>query len=240
MAKKNAKATVDSDDSEKIEVKGAPKVNDIAKPGESPPSPTSRPIITNRTGMIKQDPMVSGKPDEEESKADQLEDKDSEDIEKKTELNIKPVDSGEDTEQTGEEKPEKPEEQEAQKEEPVNEEEKASEEKADEPAEDSAEETDSSTSDSAAIDSLATNAEAKKAASKVAEEEQKKADKIQGLIDSKKYYVPIVEGGHKASSQRFATWLLIILLVFAILVYLAIDAGYLDVGISLPFDLIKN
>lgn len=240
MAKKSAKPADDGDGAEKIEVKGVPKVNDVAKPGETPSSPTSRPIITNRSGMIKQDPMVSGKPDDEENKDDQLEDKDSGKITKKAELNIKPAESAEDAEQVEEEKPEPAEKQDTPPEETNSEEEKSAEEKTETSAGQSDDGAEPSTSESAAIDSLATNAEAKKASSKTAEEEQKKAEKIQELVNSKKYYVPIVEGGHKASSQRFATWLLLFLLVVAIGVYLAIDAGYIDIGISLPFDLIKN
>lgn len=239
MAKKNTKPTDSPDGSEKIEVKGAPKVNDVAKPGETPPSQTSRPIITNHSGMIKQDPMMAGKSDSDknEDKAEQTEDIDPEKLVKKNELNVKPVDSEDEIRQDAEEdkedkaaaKPTEAEEKEAEN--PQAGDEKSTEDK---PAEADPDDT----SDSAAIDSIATNAEKNAAAKK--SEEEKSAEKVQELIASKKYYVPIVEGGHKASSQRLFTWLLLFLLLVSVGVYLAIDAGYIDVGISLPLDLIKN
>ncbi len=238
MAKKSV-STGNSDDSEKIEVKTL-KVNDISKPGETPSLPTSRPIITSRTGMIKQDPMVSGKPNNKGDENDEVEqpEEDSEKLAKKSSIKLKPIDEPEDKPEDNEDKPEEP------KPEEQDEPEESKPGERDEPPKQNEEETpeedDTSTSDSAAIDSLATNAETKKPSSKEAEEEQKKAEKIQELIASKKYYAPIREGGHKASSQRVMSWIFLILLLLAVGLYLAIDAGYLDVGISLPFDLIKN
>lgn len=230
MAKKNIDEPADGNDAEPIEVKSAPKVNDIAKPGETPSTPTSRPIITKHSMIIKQDPMVSGKPEEEK-----IEDEEKDQVVKKSEIKIEPIVSTEPKEEKKEEAKsdeEKPEEAET-------EEQKPEEESPPETDADSAEAENEDTSDSAAIDSLATSAEARKT-SKDAEEEEKRKQKIKELVDTKKYFVPVVEGGHKASSQRFATWLLLILLVGAIVVYLLIDAGYIDVGISLPVDLIKN
>ena len=73
--------------SEKVEVKSAPRVNDVAKPGSTAASPTSRPIITNHSNMIKQDPMVSGA----SSDKDLAEDKEQKEV-KKSEIKIEPID----------------------------------------------------------------------------------------------------------------------------------------------------
>lgn len=236
MPKKSTKDNDKPDAAEPADIKGAPQVNDIAKPGETPSPATSRPIITNRSGIIKQDPMVAAKP--QEDKDDQPEEKDSEDITKKSEIKIEPMTpAAEDVEATEqEEKPEKL------KDETATEQTAAAEEKTEleDETKEKPDENTGDTSDTAEIDSLATSAEAKKNSAKEAEDEQKKNDKIQELVESRRYFAPIVEGGHKASSQRFASWLLLFLLLATIAVYLAIDAGYLDVGISLPVDLIKN
>ncbi len=217
MPKKKNNDTTDGLEPEAEEVKTAPKIKDVANPGETPPSATARPIITGHGSILKQDPMMADKSEPDEKITT-----------KKAELTIKPEtesepESTETSEESpkGENKDEPPEANEAEKGETKNDE-------------------DSTGSDSAAIDSLATSAGNKKQDAKQAEEERKKTEKINELIASKRYSIPITEGGHKASSQRFMSWLLLILLASAVGVYLAIDAGYLDIGIALPFDLIKN
>lgn len=235
MAKKDTKDNDKPETTKSIDIKGAPQVNDVAKPGETPPPDTSRPIITNRIGIITQDPMVAAKPSED--KDEKPAENNSETISKKSEVKLEPVIPQEEDKPNANEEEKKPEESDDKAvSEPVEEERPN-------PEEDTKENPDEDTSDtseSAAIDSVATSAEARKNAAKESEDEQKKSEKIQELVTSKQYFVPIVEGGHKASSQRFASWLLLLLLLIAIGVYLAIDAGYLDVGVSLPFDFIKN
>jgi hypothetical protein len=230
MPKKKSK---DSEDQ-----KTAPQVNDIAKPGETPSSPTSRPIITGHGPILQQDPMVAGKADDEK-----VETKDESGINPvSTEITIQP-DAKPDEKPEQEDKAEEPE---TPVETPAKEPEtEASSQQHDEATENQKDESvkdeeQAPNSDSAAIDSVASSAEAKKLDAKKAEEEQKKTEQIQQLKNDKKYYVPIVEGGHRASSQRLVSWLFLILLLAAVLIYLLIDSGHLDVGVSLPFDLIKN
>lgn len=235
MAKKKTDEPIDSSKPE--ELKSAPKVNDISRPGETPAPATSRPVITGHGPMLKQDPMVSGKEEEtdinedkprivsarQELKLTPDSDRDESETTEKTEKEDKPAEPLENNENDVKDSEEKP----AESEETEKEDDKTPEE-------------DASNSDSAAIDSVASSAEAKKADAKQAEQEQKRKEKIDQLVEDKKYYLPIVEGGHKASSQRLASWILLILLLAVVLVYLLIDAGYIKIGVSLPFDLIKN
>lgn len=76
--------------------------------------------------------------------------------------------------------------------------------------------------------------EVKKAAS---EEEAKKQAAIQELIDSKKFFIPV----HQTVSKNTA-WVWIVLWIAVVIAgaVLAVDAGYIDIGVGLPFDLIKN
>lgn len=204
-------------------------MSDIAKPGETAATPTSRPIITNHTSIIKQDPMVAAK--KEESAGDTDEETPGK-ISRKPELKLNPS-----NEEAGSNIPDgvKPEDKDKSN---------GPEDNVDEPPDKESDKPEKeggdSVSETAAIDSLASSAENKKATSKENEEEQKKNEKIQELIASKKYAIPIIEGGHKATSQRFMSWLLLVLLVASAGIYLAIDTGYLDAGIALPYDLIKN
>jgi hypothetical protein len=234
------KKTEKNDESKKSDdSKSTPQVNDVAKPGLTAATPTSRPIITSHGGMIKQDPMVSGGSDDKS-----VEEKSESRISMKPELKIKPVsgDTPEDDDKDEEksvpkqdnetDKPE-PEESKAETTDEAKAEVKTEEEK---PAEDKADTGD----ESAAIESLASSATSGKQTAQETEEEKKRTEKITELAESKKYYVSIVEGGHKASYERLLVWLILFLLLAGAGVYLAIDAGYLDVGVNLPYDFISN
>lgn len=97
----------------------------------------------------------------------------------------------------------------------------------------------SESSGAAEVDALAGAAEAKKLAAKEAEEQAKRDAALQELIDSKKYFV---KTSHGAKSGGSSGWLLTgVILVLALVVggYLLIDSGVINVGIKLPFDLIK-
>lgn len=230
------KKTEKNDESKKSDdSKSTPQVNDVAKPGLTAATPTSRPIITPHGGMIKQDPMVSGGSDDKV-----VEEKSESRISMKPELKIKPVsgDTPEDDDKE-EDKAEPKQDKEADK--PEQEDSKADtkdETEEDKPAGDK---TDDSTGDeSAAIDSLASSAGSGKQTAQETEQEKKRGEKITELAESKKYYVSIVEGGHKASYERLLVWLILFLLLVGAGIYLAIDAGYLNIGINLPYDFISN
>ncbi len=58
------------------------------------------------------------------------------------------------------------------------------------------------------------------------------------VFDTKQYHLPINEA-HAGGSHK-VLWVFLFLLIAAAGVLAAIDAGYLDFGFELPFDLIKN
>lgn len=96
-----------------------------------------------------------------------------------------------------------------------------------------------SESDTAEVDVLAQAAKDKNAEKQVNQEDAAKNAIIDKLVAEKKYFVPIGETKRKRSS-RAATVVFLLLLIIAIGVYLAIDAGYLDVDLDMPYDLIKT
>jgi hypothetical protein len=98
-------------------------------------------------------------------------------------------------------------------------------------------------SDAAGVDALVDSVETKKEAARKADEQAQKAAALDELIASKKYFVPIgVEnpGQHAKKQGHGFTVFLLFLLVAVVGGYLAIDAELLDVGIALPYDLIKT
>lgn len=236
------KKKVSTDSAPEVKVTKQLKVNDIAKPGETAAHPTARPVITGHGSMIKQDPMVAA------SDTGDNDDK-SEKITVKTENKIKPITINDDSIAESD-STELPAEQPAVESDVTDEEttETTAESESPElksstdekPVGDEEESTQPTSSDAAAIDSLATSAETKKLTQQASEQENQHQAKIAELIDSKQYNVNIVEGGHKAVGQKIATWTFLILLLAAVGAYLAADAGYIDVGIDLPYDLIKD
>ena len=204
--------------------KSSGKVNDVSKPGETPASSNARPTITGHSPAIKNDPMVSfSARDESEEEIMQSDEKESYLTKSKAKINpiskdVKPDDNKEDDDSDKEEST------------------KAEDKKTDE----SDKKPTSAGSESAVIDAIAQTADAKKVESKQEEEDKKHQEYIDGLIKDGKYRLPIVEGGHKASAERFISWVFLLLLIASIGVYLAIDAGYIQIGFDLPFEFIKD
>ena len=236
------KKTDKDGESKKPDDSKSSQINDVSKPGRTAATPTSRPIITPRGGMIKQDPMVSGASNDKGV----VDEKSESRISAKPELKLKPIldDKPVEDDDKDKAKPETKQEKESAKpEKDDNKDDNKAGAKAEEkqPSEDKADDnTDNEGDESAAIDSLASSASSKKQTAQETEEEKKRSDKIKELAEGKNYYVPIVEGGHKATNERLLSWLILILLLVSVGVYLAIDAGYLDVGIALPYNFIGN
>ncbi|MBW3569262.1 hypothetical protein KY385_03990 [Candidatus Parcubacteria bacterium] len=184
------------------------EVFDVAKPGSTPATPTSRPIIVGHQSALRKDPfLANGETDASVPKLTK-------------QRKITPLVS-----------------EGKAKEVPAD----NSEEKTDTSPEEKADEETPGTNDSnAAIDALAGEVDAKAQAKERSKAEKEQDEKIQALLDAKKYSLSITEGGKKAASERIATWLLIFMLVAASVVWLAIDAGYLDAGFDLPYDFINN
>lgn len=91
--------------------------------------------------------------------------------------------------------------------------------------------------DAAVLEAVAEQAESNKKNGGVSEEEKKHQAEIAKLIADKTYFVPVSQTSRKRKSQL--TTVLSLLLLVIVGGVLAIDAGMVDVGISLPFDLIK-
>ncbi|MBI5357296.1 hypothetical protein HZB74_00390 [Candidatus Saccharibacteria bacterium] len=219
------KKTTKKDD--KDEVPSAPAVFDVSKPGETAAHPTSKPVIVGHTSTLKQDPMVAPASEMEEA-----EDK-KDNISKKAELVVQPISE----DQSDEEEASKEE-----KDSSEDEEEKAEPDSDDKPEQDSEPKADEKpdSSDSGEIEALASEAESKKQSKKELEEEKKEEEKIKELANSKKYFLPIREGGKKRSGEIMMIWFLLTSILITAAAWFVIDAGYYDPGFELPYDFIKN
>lgn len=192
------------------EIPSAPAIFDVSKPGETAAHPTSRPLIVGHKSEIKQDPMVTSQENSEEA-----EEQPEEIVPNKSEPIIKPDEDTEETQETTEEKPS-------------------------ETTDEADSSTSVSTSETGEIDALASEAEAKKQSKDNDEKDTKEAEQVQELISSKKYSIPIKEGGKKRSSEIMMIWFLIFLIFISAAAWFVVDAGYYDPGFELPYDLIKN
>ena len=224
------------------------QVMDVARPGKSTPSSSSRPIIMGH-GPIMKDPMMSDKsvavsddsdPDAGEpitvkrsaktiAPAATADEKPAK-AKKTAEATITPPTdtTPPDLEPSDASIPESPTE-ETQQPEPA----------ADQPAEDTqpetSEETPAEASDEAAVGALADQVTDKQ---KESAEVLQKQQELEKLIEQKKFYVPIGQVTHRRHTLWAILCLLALLLAVSALVYAA-DAELFDPGFDLPFDLVK-
>jgi hypothetical protein len=235
------------------------KVFDVAKPGKSAPDTTTRPIIVGHKPMI-QDPMVNNSepnaaetPQVEEEKAVSnrsakkiapLSDQKPEDqaeplaqdapVDSANDLPEKPIDEPAETATN----PEASEPEETQEEKPTD-----TESKPETPAENSEEKLTAqndegpASNDAAVMDALANEA-TKKKEGQLTEEEKQKAEAISKLIAEKTYYVRTGQAHHKRNATLFILLGVVVLVLIGGV--LAIDAGLIDLNITLPFDLFPN
>jgi glucan-binding YG repeat protein len=207
--KKPEKDTDQKTDGKKSD--SSPAFFDVSKPGSTPASPTSRPIIVGHQTALGQDPLLAKtQPDGSQSGS-------STELKLTKQKKISPISTPEEGSKDA-----------------VNEELK------DQKNQEETRENSSSPNSNAAIDALAGEVDAKAQAKEQSKADKEQDEKTQALIESSKYHLPITEGGRKAASERIVSWLLIFLLVAAAGAWLAVDAGYLDIGIDLPYDLIKE
>lgn len=207
------------------------KVFDVAKPGKSGPSPTSKPVIVGHKSMIE-DPMVkkdsipvtdAGSNEAADNTQPTSEKPELSPHEAKT---VMPLSDAEKVE----EKPAATAEDETKPTEPVSE-------AAPAPAEPT-ENQEAAVSDSVPDEPEKTPKPTDKDA-KAAEEEKARQEAIQKLIESKQYVVHVGESHHRKSRKGVIIVLLVLLLV-VVGADLAVDAGYIDVGFKPPVDLIKD
>ncbi len=96
-------------------------------------------------------------------------------------------------------------------------------------------------SDMAVVDALAGSIASKKEAAKIAEEQVKRDAQVEELIESRKYFVKIGHEPSKKTHQIHQRSLVVILILVFIVsgMYVAADAGLIDLGFTVPFELIK-
>lgn len=226
-------------------------IEDVAKPGKTAASATSRPVIVNHGAMVK-DPMVNT----EDPAAPDLPTQDgapaAAPAPKKVVAPLEPAASDETKDakpvepEAAEEKPKQaaeepePAKAEAKPEKPADE---KPAEKTDSPEnteESKPESTEENQSDDAIVDAVADQVADKKAQDKQAEEDQKRQETVDKLVAGKEYFVPLAVARHERNSKiGLITLAVVIPLLVAAGVALAIDAGLIGQNISLPFDVIK-
>lgn len=216
------------------------KVFDVAKPGKRRPSATSKPVIVGHKNMIE-DPMVrkgsiqitADNTDEEavdpaKSKSEEakLAPHEAKPIMPLAAADKSPEPSAEPVESTEPEA--KPQETTDQSVKPAESEESG----------EASEAAEVQVSDSLP-DQPETPAKLADKEDKAAQEEKARTEAIQKLIESKQYVVHVGESSHRKRGK----WLIISLLILVLLVVgvdLAVDAGYIDIGLKPPINLIKN
>lgn len=203
------------------------KIFDVAKPGNSPPSSSARPIIIGHK-PLQQDPMVTASMRAtkllEPPGAPQVSDE-----EKPSGINRFPSATANKIMPPSSVKIE-----------PISEDQNAEETKA--PVEKTLEPEDNGqtvSSDSAAIEAIAVQAEAKRKSERASEATKVKNETLEKVIAEKKYFVPI---GEKRRRRR-SIGLLVTLLALAVLLvgaYLLADAKVIKTNVTLPYDFIKK
>jgi hypothetical protein len=194
-------------------VVAARRVFDVAKPGDTAPDDTSRPVIVGHKSIL-QDPMVT-KTDEGNDEAPKAEptaavtsthtakivaplseaDKPPVEPEKPAEVPVKPIE-----------------------------------------VEEKSEDSNSESDDSAVVDAVVEQAGNK--AKKIEEEAAaKRAKELEEIIASKKFFVPI--STPKQKRNALAVVMMLVVIFAGLGAVAAADAGLINLGFNLPFDLIK-
>lgn len=199
----------------KKQIDKSAKLFDVAQPGKTAASSTSKPVIVGHKAETKRDPMVvdeaensSDAPSEEKSEEKMLKPKRNTVI---APLNTPSVDSPEENTAEAEVKDEKP------KDEPI-------------PADNTSEVA--STSEAANVAAVADSVDSKQALKKEKKElEDKKAD-IDRLIESKQFYVSVGQVTKRRRKNLFIFTLLVIAILSLVALNFAIDAEIIDAGIE--------
>lgn len=212
--------------------KESKQVMDVSKPGKSAADATSRPVIVGHRPMV-QDPMVNTA---EESNPEIEKEEPAPTVTPTGKKVIAPISE---PEKPAEEKPEEEKIEQA----PENPVEPVEADVSAEPetkeTEDTKASTETESSDNAVVDAVADQVGAnKKKEEQLSEEEKKKQEALDKLVAEKKYFVPIGKAHHK--SRKSAPLVLLVLLLLVAGGLAAVDAGVLDIGVDLPFDIIKN
>lgn len=240
-----AKKTPKSKAQKKSEPIGPPKVFDVAKPGETAADATARPVIVGHGTMIKNDPMVvdDETPKEEKPVSNRG-------------VSIKPIgdQDAENTEVVADKAEEPPAEGEQESTKTVDtaktdsqpegqvvsqDDSDASKDGTQEAPEESekVDQKDSETEGEGVTNALTSELVAKKEAEEKSKEIAKRSKQTEELVESKKYFVNIHQG---PTSGGVGKWLFLILIIALVAGLALIDAGLIDVGITLPFDILEG
>jgi hypothetical protein len=209
MANKNKTESEKS----KSDVDTPAKLFDVASPGKTPASSTSRPIIVKHGSMVARDPMVVK---DEENKSAESESA-------KTvgrELKLEPVAEPEVIE--------------------TAETDTNSAEKVDESApEDNTDVSDEVTETGAgAVDTLINEVDAKQADKKQKKEFEERMAELEKSIESKEFFVPIGVASHRRSKRRLIGLMILILLLGLAGLNFAVDAEVIEIGVQAFTDLL--
>lgn len=222
------------------------KLFDVAKPGETPATATSRPIIVSHSSMIKKDPMVR-EPVSESETTDPADTPEEFQIAIQTHsaAKISPLKEEEIDEEPAENIPAEPpakEEEAPEAEEtklPETDPEKAAKNPSEEDQKLEEEKPDESVkSETGTVDALVGQVTAKREEQKQKEEAEAKVREIEKVIESKEFYVPIGQESRRRSAHRILAVLLLLVVLSAAGANFAIDAEMLDLGVSPVTDLL--
>jgi hypothetical protein len=200
-------------------------VMDVSKPGKTPADATTRPIISGHE--IMKDPMVNEEPEQMEGVTVDVktsdDPKESPSTPPTSHKIIQPLSSTDKTEEeTKEESTEKP----------------AKESDTDtKPTED--DKPESSVTEDAVVDAVLDQVGDKKEETKESEEDRKRQEQVDKLVEEKKYFVPIGQV-NKRRNNRIVLLILGALLPVIVGLGLAADAGVINLGFKVPFDFIKD
>jgi FtsZ-interacting cell division protein ZipA len=190
---------------------------DVSKPGETPASATSRPVIVGHSPMIKKDPMVRDSIADSENPKDEEESK----LPIQThEIKIEPL------------------KEESKPKEEAKAEEKTEEKPADKKPKPEEEKPEESKSESGAVEALAGEVTAKREEQKQKEAAEAKVKEVEKVIESKEFFLPIGQAARRRSAFRFVLVFIVFILVAAIILNFMIDAEALDIGVEPLTDLL--
>lgn len=195
------------------------QVMDVSKPGKTAPTASAKPVIVGHGPMV-QDPMVTpeASPEAELATPEQATPEVSSPAAGKKV--ITPLTESDKVTETSVD-------------EPVAE---VAEVPQEEPKLEEPEQVTEETTESAVVDAVIDQVGSKKKEDIVSEEDRKKQEHIDTLIEEKKYFVPIGKTHGKSGGVILIITLLLLLVLIGLLA--AIDAELIDAGFTLPFDLL--
>lgn len=198
------------------------KFSDVAQPGKTPASATSRPIIVGHPSIMKHDPMVVG------DKTNQTSEEQT--VRVTRELKLQP-DKAETADADDEQS--SPTVDETIVEETTQTEEQAATDSTEHESADMAE-----SSGSGVVNTLVNEVDAKQADKKQKEDLEAKTKELEKTIESKEFFVPIGVASRRRSNNLTLISLVVIVVAVLAGINLSIDAELIDIGIQALTDVL--